>query len=137
TRKRIWQLLNQCFGPDIHAQIQGLLALRKNGAPEMQRREKAGYEQAFEDGRNFQAFVYDARELRRTHPDFDSAMKLFRELPNADVIQGIAERQPDGAEAIYVMAKRESLLKEFRGLDAKSTRLRFIHFVNDWRSEHQ
>lgn len=90
-------------------------------------------QQAFEHGMNFAKFSFAARELRSRRSDFESVMKRYRELRHVAIIQELAEKEPDGAEAIYAMAKRGRLLAELDQLDAVAAAIRFRHFLADWR----
>ncbi len=135
--RRINQLLTQLFGPSIHAQIQGLLDVRK-GAPVTvhvsdSEREEA-YQRGKADGRAQlqEEIVFAERlaEIRAKYPDFDYAWSSVRPLVPRGVWEEAANLE-HGLEGAYQLSKLPELARELAALSPEKARERFRHFVRD------
>jgi hypothetical protein len=134
SRRRIYRLLEELFGDSRHAQIQGLLLVRKNAQIIINNPTNDELKAAYARGRaDLQAEIVFAERLaaiRAKYPDFDSAWASVRPLVPRVIWQEAADH-PEGLEGVYQLARLPELCQELSEMEPERARERFKFFVKD------
>jgi hypothetical protein len=133
SRRRIYHLLEEMFGPSRGKQIQGLLEMRKSGRVVRETTDEE-LKEAYQRGRSdLQAEIVFSERLaaiREKYADFDNAWRSVRPLVPRTVWAEMADH-PEGLESAYQLSKLPELCQELSELGPQKARERFQFFVRD------